>query len=215
MRIPVRRRLLLETIDSSAGASFRCKLHRRDYFPFNWHYHPEIELTLIVKGRGQRFVGDSVHDYADGDLCLLGAGLPHTWHSRPARGLRVSAVVVQFLPDFLGTDFTALPEARRIRELFVRAQRGLAITGRTRSQIAAQMLSMEKEPPGLLPRVCMLLSILHALAESTECRPLAFSRAHSTLNAQASRTINTVCGMINADLQNIPSQAAAARPAAI
>jgi hypothetical protein len=32
-------------------------------FRFNWHYHPEFELSLTVNSRGIRFVGDHVGQY--------------------------------------------------------------------------------------------------------------------------------------------------------
>ena len=58
-------------------------LHRRldDGIPFLWHYHPEFELTLTLNSRGQRYIGDDIANYDDGDLVLLGPNLPHTWCS--------------------------------------------------------------------------------------------------------------------------------------
>jgi len=72
------RRILFEDHRLDPHTSFAYKEFRVSHFPFNWHYHPEIEITMIVKGRGLRFVGDSIQDYRDGDLCLLGSNTPHT-----------------------------------------------------------------------------------------------------------------------------------------
>src|SRR5437763_13165773 len=98
MRIGPQRKIEFQVLLADAGASFAFKEFKLSHYPFNWHYHPELELTLIVKGRGLRFVADSIQDYTDGDLCLLGSNTPHTWQSQP--GKRVYAIVIQFLAEF-------------------------------------------------------------------------------------------------------------------
>ena len=73
----------LEKIYRPPDASWSM-LNRRldDGIPFQWHHHPEFELTLTLNSRGLRFIGDHVGEYDDGDLVLLGPDLPHTWASR-------------------------------------------------------------------------------------------------------------------------------------
>src|SRR5437773_60598 len=106
------RRLQRELIPLDAKTSFAFFEFRRPRYDFCWHYHPELELALIVKGNGLRFVGDSIHEFCDSDLVLLGANLPHTWHSpRKPKG-RTYSMVIQFLPECLGEEFLKLPEAR-------------------------------------------------------------------------------------------------------
>src|SRR5688500_18542137 len=77
-----------ERISTSPAASFAVKRRRDPGFEFAWHFHPEVELTWIVRSRGRRFVGDSIEEYRDGDLVLLGPNLPHTWHSEPDKSAR-------------------------------------------------------------------------------------------------------------------------------
>ena len=66
-------RPLFEKVTVPEGASWAL-LDRRldDGIPFQWHYHPEFELTLTLNSRGQRYIGDSIAAYDDGDLVLLG-----------------------------------------------------------------------------------------------------------------------------------------------
>ncbi len=211
MKIGPRRRVILETVPVDRDTSFAFREFKWPCYKFNWHYHPELELTLIVRGRGLRFVGDSVQEYREGDLVFLGAGTPHSWSSKPIPGQTVNALVIQFLPDFMGERFLNLPETLPLREFFSRARRGLLIAGKTRAAITEQMLRMRRERTGSLQHICTLLSMLNTLAESSDCTPLAVSAFAPVLNKQASKTVNAVCGLIHAQLDAIPSQAEAAR----
>lgn len=96
-------------------------------FAWNWHYHPEIELTLITRGSGTRLVGDHSADYQAGDLVLLGPNLPHTWFSRkPGRTAGANeALVVQFLASAFPEGLLALPEFEAVRSLLARSRLGL------------------------------------------------------------------------------------------
>src|SRR4051794_22389755 len=102
MQIHRRRRIEFEAIAVDATESFAVREFHKTHFPFNWHYHPEVEIALVFEGRGRRYVGDSVQDYGDGDCCLLAANLPHTWQSEPVKGRGVRSMVIQFLPGCLG-----------------------------------------------------------------------------------------------------------------
>ncbi|MCZ7644535.1 MAG: cupin domain-containing protein [Planctomycetota bacterium] len=163
----------VERIEAPPNASFVFRRRREPDFGFFWHRHPEVELTLIVKSRGRRFVGDSIADYEPGDLVLLGRDLPHTWHSERARrgGERADARYVQFREDFLGPAFFERPELARVKDLLARARRGLQFTGRARAKAAGLLLGMD----GLDPerRLLALLEILDALARDRDAVPLS------------------------------------------
>ena len=38
-----------------------------------WHFHPEVELIYIHKGRGTRFIGTDVHRFEPDELFLFGS----------------------------------------------------------------------------------------------------------------------------------------------
>ena len=104
-------------------------LNRRlsDGIPFQWHHHPEFELTLTLNSRGLRFIGDQVGEYDDGDLVLLGPNLPHTWASREP--VRVDephvALVLWFDLEWAQRVTSGFVEFRKVDELLTRARRGV------------------------------------------------------------------------------------------
>lgn len=98
-----------------------------------WHYHEQLELVLILKSKGTRFVGDSIEKFNRGEIILLGKNLPHMWlndkeYFEKESNLLAEAIAVHFKEDFLGAEFFNLPEMKHIRNLFEKATRGLKFT---------------------------------------------------------------------------------------
>ena len=136
------------------------------------HCHPEIELTWLMQSQGLRFVGDSIEPYRADDLVLVGAGVPHRWRNDVGgTGDAAELIVLQFRLDTLGPVFSDIPEAVRLRELWLRAGRGLQVLGETARRVRASMASVPQQT-GMQRLIC-LLEILNDLASSTELRPLA------------------------------------------
>jgi len=178
-----------EHIDPGGESSFRCRHDRVSGWPFQWHFHPELELTLIVRGRGQRFVGDDIADFRDGDLVLLGENLPHTWQSRASSKKAASeAVVVQFLPTCFGDGLFDRPETRHIGRLLRQAAAGIHFRGRAAGAAAERMLRIGDLPP--LRRLTALLEILDGLAACRSTRTLATPRFRPSSRPSDQRRIH-------------------------
>jgi hypothetical protein len=91
-----------------ASKSFKFLKVELEAFPHLWHYHPEIELTYIQKGRGIRYVGDQIDAFQEGDLVLLGENLPHTWATQGEQKTSMQCGIVFQFPVALFRNFPEL-----------------------------------------------------------------------------------------------------------
>ena len=211
---PKHSKIRYENVPLDSRASFTLREFQWPEFPFNWHYHPEVELTLIVKGYGLRFVGDSVEEFSAGDLCLLGENTPHTWASAPSAPPGVCSLVVQFTPNNWGQPFWHLPEMRPLQRLFGEAVRGLRINGKTRRMVSELFTKMTEQPPGSWLRLTTLLQMLGALAEAAaDCLPLASGASQNPPNHEANRTLGQILSLIHAKAGQGLTQEQAAKAA--
>lgn len=138
------------------------------------HYHPEIELTLILKGHGMRFVGDSVLPFAEGDLCLLGANLLHTWYTGQTPQ-PTECIVIQFHPDLVARMGQMWPELRRLSPMAARCAPGLSFRGAARKRATALLMDMAQSPAGSAARVGLFLQALEVLHHARDAQPLSSS----------------------------------------
>ena len=163
-----------EKVTVPEGASWAL-LDRRlgDGIPFEWHYHPEFELTLTLNSRGQRYIGDSVGPYDDGDLVLLGPNLPHTWCSaeRIDGAHPHIALVMWFTEAWADGLTTPLAEMRGVAALLGRAGRGVAFSSAAVAAVRPRIAAIPGLPPA--ERLVTLIGILAALAEDTDALPIA------------------------------------------
>ncbi|WP_017260010.1 AraC family transcriptional regulator [Pedobacter arcticus] len=170
-----------------------------------WHYHPELELHHVKKGKGVKFIGDNISNFSDGELILIGENLPHTWRCEdnyflPESKLRVEACVMHFLPNCLGQDFINLPEAHQISRLYEKAKKGLIIKGDTKKKIVSLM---EKAGDAVnLERLTILLSILSTLANSEEYDFITSTSAYFAPNNLDTDRINKICAYTLTNYKN-------------
>jgi hypothetical protein len=163
----------LETVTPEQGTSWAF-LDRRlpAGIPFEWHQHPEFELTLTLNSRGYRYIGDDVAPYDHEDLVLVGPGIAHSWHSREALdpGLPHVALVAWFTRDWVQGLAGVLTELTSLVALLDRAQSGLAFSGSTRQVIAPMMEAIRHA--GAEERALLLLQILTHLARDKQAQTL-------------------------------------------
>ena len=120
-------KIVRELVNPTERSSLRFLALDMDYFDHPYHYHPELELTLIQKGRGSMLVGDAMRDYQPGEICLLGSHLPHQYRSLTTGS---AALVIQFPLDALiarDKSEDPIPELLSLHRWLHSASRGILI----------------------------------------------------------------------------------------
>jgi AraC-like DNA-binding protein len=163
------------------GSSWTVFHRRLESFPFEWHYHPEFELTMTLNSLGQRYIGDHIGSYGHEDLILLGPNLPHTWCSREKiePNQPHEAIVLWFSRDLAHHLIERWPEFASIRHLLKdEAPRGICFSEAVRREAQAKILALLDQSPA--DRLLGLLSILNFLAGDGERVPLSSSSLGNT-----------------------------------
>lgn len=185
---------LLEDIPSDKGtSSFYAYRFQVPFFAFKWHYHPEFELTYIVRGCGYRIVGNSYHNFSDGDVVLLGSNLPHTWSGQLDSDEQSDAIVIQFSTEFIAP-FLRLNESMVIDKMLELSHRGLSFEAN--DLLLSKMIEIT-EAQGM-DRVLKLISILDELAHH-QLKTIAPNSYHTIVSKKSEFRINKVCSYIQAN----------------
>lgn len=148
------------------------------YFKAHYHFHPEIELVYIKEGFGKRIIGEKLDQFYPGDLILLGANLPHIWLNDPIfyKGFsnhRAHSLVVYFNKDVFSKSFYEMNECVQLNDLFLRALKGIKISGKTQMLVIEKMNNMVGKKG--VPLIICVLEILHIIATSKEVEYITHS----------------------------------------
>lgn len=165
---------IFKKVESQSEEAFVAKIDQFSQFYNKWHFHPELELTHIVKGRGTRFIGDHIEYFEDGDLIWVGSNLPHVWKNQNDDSELAVAQVVQFLPSFLGNDMVRKIEFKNVQNLIAQSTYGLKIVGITKDQVLLYLDVLFKANNSL-DRLITLIRILDLLGTSSDLIPLSKS----------------------------------------
>lgn len=109
-------------------------------FDYPTHYHSDYELNLVMNTSGKRIVGDSVEDFSDGDLVLIGPGVPHGWKAPTHDNTHV--ITIQFHEEMYNSFLLTKRVFEPIRELLFRSKRGILYTGDTYRTVKKKILNL-------------------------------------------------------------------------
>ncbi len=174
-----------------------------DYFYNPLHFHPELELTLIVRSNGHRWVGDSFDSFMPGDIVLVGSNLPHIWKNDPLfygdDHQKAESVTIKFLPNFAGDDFFNRPEMAKIRNLIdTKSSRGIKLIGALRNKVEQIMVTLPT-----LSEAGYFISLLHILqliSESDDCVSLSSIEYYNC--EQSIKDVNRINVALNYIIEN-------------
>lgn len=190
-----------ETIELEGNSCFRTSHYQSSYLQddHGWHYHPECELTFVLKGKGTRFVGDSVEYYTPGDLVLIGPNIPHCWaNNQPNEDNEI--ITMQFLPNCLGDDFLNSPEAKSLLPIFEHAKRGLFLKGKQVQEIGKAMMQTHQLEG--LPRLVSFISLLDLITKEPDYELLVSSVYSSDTKEFNSQRMKAITEYIQNNLEN-------------
>lgn len=179
---------VLEKVSSSVNSSFNFEYIDVPCYYSTWHYHPEVEIILMLEGTGTGFVGDGFINFSPGTLSLIGSNAPHVWlnekkYYEEGAGLKARSIVVKFREDFLGGHFFQVPEMVRIRALLKNAVRGLIFTGRRSASLSGMVQGIVKDQDPL-DRLLILLRILRLMSLHSEFKYVSHRPFHEKGNPQ-------------------------------
>lgn len=181
----------LEKVEANINHSFHINHMKVDYFPSLRHFHPEVEIMLIVQGTGTRYVGDSVEPFAPGDLVMIGPNVSHEWCSDKNSSNGISeAIYILFNTEIMGSDFWNLPESKIILKIIQQSGRGIRLTGKTRGDVAFLMKRIDTSYG--FTRITLLMTILEMIAFNGEYQYLATPVVQNTINERDNARLDKV-----------------------
>ena len=190
-----------EKISPSFGSSLLVRQDSKNRVRSNafWHFHPEIELVYVNKGRGKRHIGNHLSYFNNSQLILIGSNLPHNGFTDrlTARG---TETIVQFKEDFLGKEFFLTPESSNIALMLERAKNGILFKPEIKSIVGPKIEKLNKTEG--LKRILKFLDILNDLATTEEYTLLNVDGFAFETKPQDSSKIDIIFRHINNNFKN-------------
>ena len=184
----------IEQIISSPRDSFLCRNFQEPSFDHPFHYHPEIELTYIVRSSGARIVGDHVGTFESGDFCLIGENLPHIYRNTREPFDRAESEVLHISRDCAHGFLDTAPELAEFSDLLDKARLGLSFDPQT-AEAAGRLLIKIRQASGV-SRWTGFLELVELLLAAPEPQVLASPGYAGVVGLSSSGRMHETCQYI-------------------
>ncbi|WP_300433967.1 AraC family transcriptional regulator [Christiangramia sp.] len=190
-------KVLRELVPISEDDFFIVLNHHNAKFDFPLHYHPELEINLVLNTSGKRIVGDSIENYEDRDLVIIGPNTPHYWMGGMDKR-EAHVITIQFQANFLSQASLNKKLAFPIKELIEKAPRGIAFSTETIEKLEPKILQLSQSQD--FDSFLNFLSILYDLAIARNTHTLASISYIDNYKISKSRRIQKVSDYIHQNL---------------
>jgi AraC-like DNA-binding protein len=154
-------------------------------FHTGWHQHVENEIILFTQGSGVAIIGEYKEVFEAGDIFFLGSNLPHAFKNPTNSAL--SAVMILFPDNLLGTHFMSLPECCTIKQLLETATCGIRVSGVSKINLEGLIKDLTKSIG--ISKLMALLQCLAVISTSNDSIILTKNKIH-LLNDRKNTSIN-------------------------
>ena len=163
---------ICEKVIPSADCSWRFVKYEVANIDFNWHYHPDYEICLTLNSKGLRYVGNSIEEYQEADLVIIGPDMPHTWHSSLNEDGSIQTVYVAQIPKAWINDIVKQhPELSLLKGMLQQSVQGIVYSKKTAIQATDLFKKIDDSPP--FTRYVLLMSLLDLMNNDAEAKVLS------------------------------------------
>lgn len=172
------------------------------------HCHSEYELIFITKRHGMEFVGDSVKEYATGDLILIGANVPHLHlcDSVTNKSIKEKSLceILQFPASVFPEHMEYIQEYSYINNILNKSSQGVKFTSKTVIKDVLRIMRTINRQHGI-NRLLSLFKILNILGKSKEVYIFSslkytFMYNYQTTNEPVSKIYNYINSNFKKDI---------------
>ncbi len=127
------------------------------------HQHEEIQISYILKGRGKLIVADSIHQYDEGDIFVIGSNSPHMFQSIESKEDLSHMISLFFTQKSFGSLFTDIQELAQVSRFFNKSDFGFKLLSKKKS---VQNIMLKLVKANNLSKFILFLKLLKNLCEA-------------------------------------------------
>lgn len=128
-----------------------------------FHQHEEMQISMIIEGKGTVLVGDTFIEFKKNDIIIFGSNIPHVWRS--IRTKKESYMIsLYFTKESFGDTFFELPEFEGLHSFFQNAQYGIKMLSKKKK--LRKLFTEISKTNNRLIRFTIFMRILHAIREA-------------------------------------------------
>ncbi|GLU42877.1 AraC family transcriptional regulator [Allomuricauda sp. NBRC 101325] len=161
--------------------------HERIFYD-HLHQHEEIQISYIAKGSGSLVVADSISDYQEGDVLVIGGFVPHAFKSDASASSKSIMHTLFFDINSFGKDFFGITDLASTKEFFKKSEMGIRVVSNKEVIIEAfrKLKSQNK-----VEQIATLLLVISEIMKA-QTQPLSSFVYRKTFSDDEGKRMNDV-----------------------